>query len=373
MIEDAPKPVRAGEELDLAKLSAFVDRELGAPSKGTCALAHPKGTCAPGGSLAHGALSVEQFPGGHSNLTYLVRHGEREYVLRRPPIGSKVKSAHDMGREVTVLSKLAPVYDRAPRVLAYEPTGEVLGAPFYLMERRRGVVLRKELPPELAADHAKVRRVCELLIDALVELHAVDYAAAGLGDFGKPAGYVERQVTGWTERYAGSQTDDLPAVTEVAAWLATHRPADGPPALIHNDFKFDNVIFDPQLESITGVLDWEMTTIGDPLMDLGSSLSYWSQASDPVAYHQLPFGPTARSGMMTREEVARRYLERSGRRTDDLVFYYAFGLLKTAVIAQQIYYRFAKGLTQDPRFAAMIFAVRLLADQARTAIERNAI
>lgn len=351
MIVDEPRPVRAGEELDLAVLAAFLDRELG----------------------AHGAVTVEQFPGGHSNLTYLVHHGDREYVLRRPPFGSKVKSAHDMGREVTVLSRLAPVYARAPHVLAYEGTGELLGAPFYLMERRRGVILRKDLPAELARDHARVRRVCEVLIDALVDLHAVDYAAAGLGEFGKPAGYIARQVTGWTERYQKSQTDELPAVTEVAAWLAAHRPADGVPALIHNDFKFDNVIFDPSLETITGVLDWEMTTIGDPLMDLGTSLSYWAQASDPPAYHQLPFGPTARAGMMTREEVARRYLERSGRTTSDLVFYYAFGLLKTAVIAQQIYYRYAKGLTKDPRFATIGFAVRLLAEQARTAIDRGAI
>lgn len=351
MIEDAPRPVRPGEELELAALTAFVERELG----------------------AHGALSVEQFPGGHSNLTYLVHHGEREYVLRRPPFGSKVKSAHDMGREVAVLSKLAPVYARAPKVIAYEPSGEVLGAPFYLMERRRGVILRKDLPAELAADHARVRRVCEVLIDALVDLHAVDYVAAGLGDFGKPAGYIERQVTGWTERYVASQTEELPAITEVAAWLAAHRPPDGAPSLIHNDFKFDNVIFDPSLDTITGVLDWEMTTIGDPLMDLGTSLSYWAQASDPPAYHQLPFGPTARPGMMTRAEVAQRYLERSGRATSHLVFFYAFGLLKTAVIAQQIYYRYAKGLTTDARFGMFIFAVRLLAEQARATIEKGAL
>lgn len=348
---DAPRPVRAGEELDVPALTAFLDATLG----------------------ARGAVSVEQFPGGHSNLTYLVHHGEREYVLRRPPFGSQVKSAHDMGREVTVLSKLAPVYDRAPAVIADEPTGTILGAPFYLMERRRGVILRKALPAEVAADHARVRRVCELLVDALVDLHAVDYAAAGLASFGKPAGYAERQVRGWTERYAGAQTDDLPVVTEVAAWCAANLPPEGPPALIHNDFKFDNVIFDADLTRITGVLDWEMTTIGDPLMDLGTSLSYWAQASDPPAYHQLPFGPTALPGMLTRAEVAARYLARAGRTTDHLVFYYAFGLLKTAVIAQQIYYRFAKGLTTDARFGAFIFAVRLLTEQARTAIDRGTL
>jgi aminoglycoside phosphotransferase (APT) family kinase protein len=351
LVEDGTKPVRPGEELDTNKLSAFIAQELGLSD----------------------AITVEQFPGGHSNLTYCVRVGDREMVLRRPPVGSKVKSAHDMGREVAVLSKLAPVYSRAPNVLAYDATGEVLGAPFYLMERRRGVILRKQLPPELAADHAAIRRICELLVDALVDLHAVDYVAAGLGEFGKPAGYIERQVTGWTERYKGSQTDDIPAVTEVAAWLAKHQPADGPPALIHNDFKFDNVIFDPELTTITGVLDWEMTTIGDPLMDLGTSLSYWAQHSDPPAMHQLPFGPTASHGMMTRQEIAARYLERSGRKAESLVFYYAFGLLKTAVIAQQIYYRFAKGLTQDTRFAAMIIGVRLLSEQARISIDRNTI
>jgi aminoglycoside phosphotransferase (APT) family kinase protein len=345
IVEDKPRAVRAGEELDTEKLAAF----LGGP------------------------VTVEQFPGGHSNLTYLVHHGDKEYVLRRPPFGSKVKSAHDMGREYTVLSKLSLVYARAPKVFAYEPTGDVLGAPFYLMERRRGVILRKDLPPALAGDHARVRGVCELLVDALVDLHAVDYTAAGLGDFGKPEGYIARQVTGWTERYTKSQTDDIPAVTEACAWLAANMPPDGKPALIHNDFKFDNVIFDTSLDAITGVLDWEMTTIGDPLMDLGTSLSYWAQASDPPAYHALPFGPTARPGMMTRQEVAQRYLERSGRTADSLVFYYAFGLIKTAVIAQQIYYRFAKGLTQDPRFGQMIFGVRLLSEQARVSIENNGI
>lgn len=351
LAEDQPRAIRAGEELDLAALTSFVEKEIG----------------------ALGAVTVEQFPGGHSNLTYLVHHGDHEYVLRRPPFGAKIKSAHDMGREVAVLSKLAPVYDRAPRVIANEPTGDVLGAPFYLMERRRGVILRKELPPALASDHGKVRHICELLVDALVDLHAVDYTAAGLGDFGKPAGYIERQVTGWTERYTKSQTDDIPAITEVAAWLASHMPSDGAPALIHNDFKFDNVIFDADLTRITGVLDWEMTTIGDPLMDLGTSLSYWSQATDSPAVLKLPFGPTASPGMMTRAEITRRYIERSGRETSELVFYYVYGLFKTSVVAQQIYYRFAKGMTKDARFGAFIFAVRLLGEQAQTAIAKNAI
>jgi aminoglycoside phosphotransferase (APT) family kinase protein len=348
--EDTARQIRPGEELDVAKLSAYLEAQFGP-----------------------GEVRVEQFPGGHSNLTYLVHHGANDYVLRRPPFGSKVKSAHDMGREFTVLTRLSAVYDRAPRPFAYEATGEVLGAPFYLMERRRGVILRKELPAGLAGDLPRVRRVCELLVDALVELHAVDYAAAGLGDFGKPVGYIERQVTGWAKRYGDSQTDELPAVTEVFAWLAAHLPSEGAPALIHNDFKFDNVIFDPGLERITGVLDWEMATVGDPLMDLGTSLSYWAEAVDPAAFHQLPFGPTAQPGMMTRMEFAERYLERSGRHTDNLVFYYAFGLVKTAVVLQQIYYRWRQGITSDARFAQLIFGVRMLSEQARTAIDRGSI
>ena len=346
MTEDVPKPVRQGEELDLAALTAFLEREVG----------------------AHGPVSVEQFPGGHSNLTYLVHHGDREYVLRRPPFGSKVKSAHDMGREVTVLSKLAPVFSRAPRVIAYCAEADPLGAPFYLMERRRGIILRKDLPADL--DHARIAHLCEALIDTLADLHAVDFRSAGLSDFGKPQGYVERQVKGWTERYTGSQTDDIASITEVAAWLDANRPADGAPALIHNDIKFDNVIFDAQLDQITGVLDWEMATVGDPLMDLGTSLSYWMQADDAALFQQPIFGITMKPGMWRRADVAARYFERSGRRTDHLVFYYAFGLFKTAVVLQQIYYRYVKGLTQDPRFAPLGMVVRALSDQAHGSIER---
>jgi aminoglycoside phosphotransferase (APT) family kinase protein len=346
---DEPRAVRGGEELDIGALGAYLDRELG----------------------AHGTVEVLQFPGGHSNLTYLVRHGDREYVLRRPPFGSKVKSAHDMGREVAVLSKLAPVYDKAPRPLAFCDDEAILGAKFYVMERRRGVILRKEVPRGVTLGEADARRVCELLVDALVELHAIDLDRAGLADFGKPLGYIERQVKGWTERYGGSQTDDIPAVTEVAAWLDAHRPADGAAALIHNDFKFDNVIFDDSLTHVTGILDWEMSTVGDPLMDLGTSLGYWVEASDGGPLQMMRFGPTPLPGMMTRDQVAARYAERSGRGLDHVVFFYAFGLFKTAVVAQQIYYRFAKGLTKDPRFAAFIHGVRVLAEQAKGAIERG--
>jgi aminoglycoside phosphotransferase (APT) family kinase protein len=294
-------------------------------------------------------------------------------VLRRPPFGTKVKTAHDMGREFRVLSALAPVYPKAPTPFRYCDDEGVLGAKFYLMERRRGVILRKDLGAGEQLPPPTARRLCELLVDALVELHAIDYAAAGLNELGKPAGYVERQVRGWTERYTGSQTDDIAAVTDVAAWLAAHLPPDAHPALIHNDFKFDNLLLTPELDRITGVLDWEMTTLGDARMDLGTSLSYWVQADDPPPMHLMRFGLTMLPGMMTRREVWARYADRSGRDLGDPVFYYAYGLFKTAVVGQQIYYRFAKGLTQDPRFAVFIHGVRALSEQARSAIERGTI
>jgi aminoglycoside phosphotransferase (APT) family kinase protein len=347
---EATRPVRAGEELDADKLGAWLRDVI----------------------HVGGPLRVTQFPGGHSNLTYLVEVGDQEYVLRRPPFGSKVKSAHDMGREYEILSALAPVFAKAPRPLGYCPDPSVLGATFYVMERRRGVILRKDAP-SAAFDAAAARHVSERLVDALVELHAVDYRAAGLGDFGRPAGYIERQVTGWTERYHGSRTDELPAVLEVAAWLAANKPPDGAPALIHNDFKFDNVIFDAELADITGILDWEMSTIGDPLMDLGTSIGYWVEPTDAQPMVMMRFGLTHLPGMLTRREVAARYAERSGRDVSGIVFYYAFGLFKTAVVAQQIYYRFAKGLTTDPRFAMMIHGVKILSEQARSAIERGAL
>ncbi|MEZ4404387.1 MAG: phosphotransferase family protein [Kofleriaceae bacterium] len=345
-VSAAPRPPRPGEELPAGPLAAWLDATLGGTAP----------------------IEVLQYPGGHSNLTYLVRRAGAAYVLRRPPFGSKVKSAHDMGREHTVLSALAPVYPKAPRPIALCTDDAVLGCTFYLMEQKDGVILRKEVPRDRPLDAGTTRRLSGLLVDALAELHAVDVAAVGLGSLGKPAGYVRRQLDGWAERYRGSQTDDLPAVLEVAAWLAAHQPADGAPALIHNDWKFDNLIFDHDLTQIIGVLDWEMATLGDPCMDLGTSLGYWVEVDDPQPMHLLRFGLTHLPGMLTRAEVVARYVERSGRPVEHAVFYYAYGLWKTAVVAQQIYYRYAQGLTQDPRFAVFIHGVKALSDQAARAI-----
>lgn len=340
---DRPRPVRPGEDLDLARLAPYLQEALQAPGA---------------------AVTVEQFPGGHSNLTYIVRVGDRAYVLRRPPFGTRVKTAHDMDREFTILTRLAPVYPLAPRPILRGDEA-VLGARFYLMERIPGVILRPKNPPGLTLDPPLARRLSAAAADTLADLHAVDIHASGLAELGHPDGYVRRQVEGWTQRYAAAKTDDIPAIDAVAAWLAANMPTSGPPALIHNDFKYDNLVLDPaDLANIRGILDWEMATIGDPLMDLGTALCYWVEEGDPAPVRAFAFGPTAVPGSYTRREFAEHYARRTGRSLERLDFYAAFGLFKTAVVAQQIYVRFVQGHTQDPRFAMMIHGVRALADQA---------
>jgi len=340
---DAPGPVRPGEELDEARLAAFLREALG---------------------LA-GGLEVRQFPSGYSNLTYLVRCGGRELVLRRPPVRSKVRSAHDMGREHLILSRLAPVYELAPRPLAACADPAVLGFPFYLMERVLGVILRRRLPAGVALPPPAARGLAEALIGNLARLHALDWRAAGLGELGRPEGYAARQARGWAERYRGSQTDELPEMEEVAAWLQANVPPDAGAGLVHNDYKHDNLVLDPADPTrIRAVLDWEMATIGDPLMDLGTTLGYWVEAGDPEALRRLAFGPTALPGTPSRAELADLYAAASGRDLARLPFYYAFGLFKIAVIAQQIYYRWRQGLTRDPRFAELLPAIRALGRQA---------
>ncbi len=342
---DKTAPVRDGEGLPLEALGPYLRERLDQP--------------------ASAQVVVEQFPGGHSNLTYLLRVGDREVVLRRPPFGTKVKRAHDMGREHRVLSALSKHWPLAPAPLFYCTDESVIGAEFYGMERRRGVILRRRPPRELMDSNVLGPALSRCCVDTLADLHNLDYAAAGLGDLGKPEGYVERQVSGWTKRYFGSKTDEIPAVETVATWLKENMPKSGPPALIHNDFKFDNMVLDPgDLTRVTAVLDWEMATVGDPLMDLGTALCYWIERDDPDPMKMISFGPTTLPGFWTRKQVAARYAEKTGRALDDIVFYYCFGLFKTAVVTQQIYYRFAKGLTQDPRFAMMIEATKILSGQA---------
>jgi aminoglycoside phosphotransferase (APT) family kinase protein len=341
---DPARSVREGEALDAHRIGAYLGRTVG---------------------LA-GPVAVRQFPGGYSNLTYLVTVGDRELVLRRPPFGTKAAKAHDMGREYRILKALKPVYPYVPEALALCEDPEVIGAPFYVMERIRGIILRKELPDGLVYTPDRARALCRCFLEAHLELHRIDYTAAGLADLGRPAGYVRRQVEGWSGRYRAARTADAPDFEAVMTWLARHQPADSPrPGLVHNDFRLDNVVLDPaDPVRIIGVLDWEMATIGDPLMDLGNSLAYWVEAGDSAEMHALRLMPTHIPGALTRAELAAAY----GRRIDDLVFYYAFGLFRLAVIAQQIYYRYFHGQTRDRRFAMLVFAVAALERRAAEVI-----
>jgi aminoglycoside phosphotransferase (APT) family kinase protein len=334
---DQAGTVRAGEELDLARLQPFLLEHFG----------------------HSGPVSVEQFPSGHSNLTYLVRLGNarlgnREVVLRRPPFGSKVRSAHDMAREYQVLSKLHTAYPVAPKAILYCDDLSILNAPFYLMEPIRGMIVRRDPPPGVPFPPETARRLSEAFLDNLARLHRLDYAAIGLADLGKPQGYLERQVKGWIERYHNSKTHDLPEVERISAWLTEQMPASHQAALIHNDYKYDNVVLDPgDATKIVGVLDWEMCTLGDPLTDLGTALAYWTDPQDPEELQEIRSAPTTLPGTLTRAQLVERYAVATGRDPGDMVFYLTFARFKVAVIIQQIYYRYAQGLTQDARFAAM--------------------
>lgn len=346
---DRPGKIRSGEELDLDRLRAYLRESV--PEIGAA------------------EIEVRQFPSGHSNLTYFVSAGGKGYVLRRPPFGSKVKSAHDMGREFRILSRLHAVYPLAPEPVAFCEDESVLGAKFYVMRRLEGVILRKQLPRDLVIGPEQMRALQTNLVKNLARIHAVDFAAAGLGDLGKPDGYVERQVTGWTKRYEQSQTDDIQAVTDVARWLAEHLPEESGAALIHNDYKLDNVVLDPSdLTKIIGVLDWEMSTIGDPLMDLGTLLGYWVEEGDEDPLKAMIWGPTTQPGSLTRRDIVSVYSEASGRSVPNALFYYVFGMFKTSVVIQQIYYRYKQGLTKDERFAMMIMGVHILSNKAAAQI-----
>jgi aminoglycoside phosphotransferase (APT) family kinase protein len=328
--------VRAGEELDIARLQPFLQEHFGASEP----------------------LFVEQFPSGHSNLTYLLRMGNRELVLRRPPFGSKVRSAHDMAREYRVLSKLHPAYPVAPKALLYCDDLSILNAPFYLMEPIRGMIVRRDPPPGVLFPPETARRLSEAFVDNLACLHRLDYAATGLADLGKPQGYLERQVKGWIERYHGSKTHDLPEVDRISTWLTERMPASHDTALIHNDYKYDNIVLDPGdatngQPTIVGVLDWEMCTLGDPLTDLGTALAYWTDPQDPEELQEIRSAPTTLPGTLTRAQLIERYAVATSRDPGDMIFYLTFARFKVAVIIQQIYYRYAQGLTRDERFAVM--------------------
>jgi len=317
----------------------------------------------PGGPVE--LTDIQLIAGGRSNLTYRLAvsgpEGSRLLVLRRPPLGHVLPTAHDMSREYRVLSALAGTRVPVAPLVGASADQEVIGAPFYVMRPVHGIILRRKLARGLDFSAEKARRLSASFIDNLVRLHRVDYTAAGLADLGKPEGYLERQVRGWTERYQGSKTHDYPEVEKITGWMQQRMPTSKAVSLIHNDYKYDNVVLDPtDITTIVGVLDWEMCTIGDPLADLGTALAYWIDKTDPQEIQENRWGPTTEPGSLTREEFVHHYAQKTGNDVSPIAFYLAFARFKLAVIVQQIYYRYHQGLTQDARFAAMPATIQML-------------
>ena len=329
---DQAGAVRAGEELDVRRLDAYLQQHLPDLS---------------------GEPSVSQFAGGASNLTYLLSYPQRDLIVRRPPFGHKAASAHDMLREARIMNALKPVYPYVPEVLLTCDDAAVMGCDFYVMERLVGLIPRHNLPKGLDLDAAQTRQLCLNVVDKLIELHQVNPETAGLTHLGKGEGFVQRQVEGWIKRYRQARTADVVDFEDVMAWLQQNMPAqDSATCVIHNDYRFDNVVLDPDNPlKVIGVLDWEMATLGDPLMDLGNSLAYWVQADDDPMFQAMRRQPTHLPGMLTRQEVIEYYAEQMGFAMAQFDFYRVFGLFRLAVIVQQIWYRYFHGQTSNPQFA----------------------
>lgn len=322
---------------------------------------------------ADSELQVRQYPGGFSNLTYRLEIEQKSFVLRRPPVGA-IKRGHDMGREYKVLTQLHSVFPKVPRTYYYCEDPGLIGAPFYLMEAVDGIILHTDEVRRRGISAQEFSLIAATWLDTLVELHQLDYRAAGLAELGKPEGYVARQVSNWSKQYEKAATDDIPSARQVMAWMETHQPTEYDFSLIHNDYKYNNVVFaDDSWQQIRAILDWEMCTIGDPLMDLGTTLGYWVTAQDSAVLQQAADSPTILEGNPLRSEIVEQYARKSGRPVRHLVFYYVYGLFKIAVIVQQIYYRYQAGYTQDPRFAHLNKFTRVLCDTAWRAIQRDRI
>lgn len=350
--------MRAGEELDIDTLRDYLAPVLDVPLTD---------------------LRIRQFPHGFSNLTYLLSvtsssgsSRERRWVLRRPPFGNRVKSAHDMGREFRVLQALQPVFSPAPRPLHFCDDHAVLGCDFYLMSCTEGIIVRsREHPARNRLDPSQVRQQFFVMFDGLAQLHSIDPATVGLESLGRPQGYVERQVEGWCRRYRMAATPDAPDFEVIMRWLDDHKPASSPAArILHNDFKLDNVVWSED-GALVGILDWEMATVGDPLLDLGCALGYWAEATDPEFYRDVCAMPTDVPGAPTRAEIVARFSEQTGLKVDCFDFYLCFGMFRLAVIAQQIYYRYCHGLTNDARFVRMISKVSTLHGMCERLIARS--
>jgi aminoglycoside phosphotransferase (APT) family kinase protein len=351
---DVAGPVRGGEELDIARIDAYLKSHIAG---------------------LQGQPEVTQFPGGASNLTYRLQYGNRDLILRRPPFGHKAKSAHDMGREAKVMSGLKPVYPWVPNVLAFCQDSTVMDSDFYVMDRLVGIIPRQNLPKDLNFSPEQTRKLCLNVIDKLVELHKVDPAAAGLSELGKGDGYVRRQIEGWSQRFRAARTDDVTDFEAVMTWLGAKQPErEVATCIIHNDFRFDNVVLNPANPfEVIGVLDWEMATLGDPLMDLGNSLAYWVQADDDEFFKMTRRQPTNAAGMLTRREVIDYYGERTGWAVNNFDFYTIYGLFRLAVIVQQIYRRYKEGATRNPQFATFGALVNYLDQRCQKLIAASTL
>lgn len=346
--------VREGEELDLHAVDLCLKEQLGGLS---------------------GQPTLKQFPSGNSNLTYSIAYPDRELVLRRPPFGTKPKGAHSMHREYRIMEALKPVYPAVPEALYYTGDESVIGAEFYVMERVTGHVISSEIPPQWQFGEADTRKLCLAIFDKLIELHQVDFKAIGLEDFGRPEGYIKRQIEGWNKRYENVITDDVEAYEDVRQWLVDKMPAEeSRHAILHGDFRIDNVILSPDNPfDVVAVLDWEISALGDPLMDLANTLAYWVQADDSEAMRSMVLQPSTAPGMLTRAELLDYYAEKTGANLDGFDFYAVYGYFRNAVILQQIYYRYFHGQTQDARFATFGFAVKTLCDHCRQLIAASSL
>jgi len=341
---DAPADIRPDERFDEDRLAAYLRAHV------------PELT---------GPLAVQQFRGGHANLTYALTIGDRQLVLRRPPLGPVAPKSHDMAREFRALKALSPLFGPAPRVLHLGEDTSIIGAVFFVMERRYGVVIRMEWPAEFPNEPPARRAVSEALIDALADMHAVDVKRPEIAALGKPEGFVRRQVTGWYERWQRAKTREMPVMDELAQRLVDRVPRSSAVAVLHNDWKLDNTMYDAHDPGkIVAVFDWDMTTLGDPLVDLGTLLGYWAEPGDEV-----PRGTgsviTMAPGFLSRDELCQRYARLSGFDLSDIAFYETFALFKTAVVLEQIYVRYVRGQTKDERFGALGALVPRLADAAQ--------
>ncbi len=345
-VDNPTTAVRAGEELDWAALDLYLKKVI-------------PGLC--------GEPVVSQFAGGNSNLTYRLEYENDDLVVRRPPFGTKAKSAHSMIREYRIMSHLKPVYPSVPEMLHYSDDESIIGSEFYVMRKVEGQLIKQTIPPSWNFTTQDSRRFCTRFWEKLIELHQVDYIAAGLGDFGKPEGYAQRQVTGWNRRFERVITPDVDNFETVRKWLEDNVPPEsGRHSILHGDYRIDNVILDNHdPHNILAVLDWEICALGDPLMDLGSSLAYWMQGADPVELRSLVMQPSAAPGMLTRQEILDLYQQKTGLDTTDFTFYLVYGYWRVAVILQQIYYRYFQGQTQDERFKTFGIATQHLGEHCQ--------